>query len=102
MTDQSRDPMATGADDGPDKQSRSSLALCGARTRQGGECRHFAMANGRCRFHGGLSTGPRTAEGMARMRAANTIHGQRGQEARRFRAMIRDLQAGARRLIELA
>jgi hypothetical protein len=27
---------------------------------------YCAMANGRCRKHGGASTGPRTAEGLAR------------------------------------
>ena len=30
---------------------------CGARTRIGSPCRSPAMANGRCRMHGGLSTG---------------------------------------------
>src|SRR5215218_3731776 len=29
--------------------------LCGAKTRSGGECRQPAMANGRCRMHGGRS-----------------------------------------------
>ncbi len=38
---------------------------CGARTRCGGACRQPAMTNGRCRMHGGLSTGPRTPEGLA-------------------------------------
>lgn len=31
---------------------------CGAKTRSGGRCRTSAMPNGRCRMHGGLSTGP--------------------------------------------
>jgi hypothetical protein len=31
---------------------------CGAKTRAGGRCRKPKMPNGRCRFHGGLSTGP--------------------------------------------
>jgi uncharacterized protein YjcR len=30
---------------------------CGARTRNGSPCRSPAMANGRCRLHGGLSPG---------------------------------------------
>ena len=30
----------------------------------------------RCRLHGGLSTGPRTLEGIARLRAAHTKHGR--------------------------
>lgn len=34
-----------------------SSARCGARTRSGNACRSPAMANGRCRMHGGPSTG---------------------------------------------
>ena len=49
---------------------------CGARTRAGGPCLGLAMANGRCRMHGGASTGPRTAAGLARMVAAKTTHGR--------------------------
>jgi hypothetical protein len=33
------------------------------------------MANGRCRFHGGKSTGPRTPEGLERSRKAGWKHG---------------------------
>ena len=33
---------------------------CGAKTRAGGQCRAPAMKNGRCRVHGGSSTGPKT------------------------------------------
>lgn len=32
-----------------------SEAICGAKTREGGECQTPPMANGRCRMHGGLS-----------------------------------------------
>ncbi|MGI4763971.1 MAG: HGGxSTG domain-containing protein [Janthinobacterium lividum] len=53
---------------------------CGARTRQGGSCGQLPMANGRCRFHGGLSTGPRTPERLERMRAAKTVHGGRAAD----------------------
>jgi len=35
------------------------IARCGAQNRKGQECGQYAMANGRCRFHGGLSTGAR-------------------------------------------
>jgi hypothetical protein len=48
---------------------------CGARTRSHRCCRQPAMKNGRCRMHGGLSTGPRTAEGRARCAAARRTHG---------------------------
>lgn len=38
--------------------------MCGAKTRKGTPCKQKAVyLNGRCKFHGGLSTGPRTAEG---------------------------------------
>lgn len=36
---------------------------CGARTRKGAACQCKALSNGRCKFHGGLSTGPKTADG---------------------------------------
>lgn len=32
---------------------------CGAKTRDGDPCKNWAMPNGRCRMHGGKSTGPR-------------------------------------------
>lgn len=36
---------------------------CRARARRGTECLASALANGRCRLHGGLSTGPKTLSG---------------------------------------
>ena len=54
------------------------------------------MSNGRCRMHGGRSTGPRTAEGLQRIRTARTIHGAYGAEGRRFRKMVRHLLQAAR------
>jgi len=33
------------------------IPRCGARTRSGGHCGHYSMPNGRCRYHGGKSTG---------------------------------------------
>lgn len=49
----------------------ASLAIgpdaCGARTRSGTQCKRAGSgAGGRCRMHGGDSTGPRTEEGKAR------------------------------------
>src|SRR6266404_2504300 len=39
---------------------------CGARSKRTGKpCRAAAMPNGRCKLHGGKSTGPRTMEGLA-------------------------------------
>lgn len=42
---------------------------CGAQTKRGTPCRCIALPNGRCRLHGGKSTGPKSAEGWARTRA---------------------------------
>lgn len=42
------------------------IRLCEARTRAGGSCKARALFNGRCRMHGGLSTGPKTPEGKKR------------------------------------
>ncbi|MFT8246589.1 HGGxSTG domain-containing protein [Roseomonas sp. BN140053] len=53
---------------------------CGARTRRGLACAGPAMLNGRCRMHGGASTGPRTEEGLARSRRATWKHGKRSAE----------------------
>jgi hypothetical protein len=54
---------------------------CGAKTRRGNGCQAPAMPNGRCRMHGGKSTGPRTAEGLERCRTANLKHGWYCKEA---------------------
>ena len=48
--------------------------FCGARTRRGTACKCKALrtkrGRWRCRLHGGLSTGPKTAEGRARIAEA--------------------------------
>lgn len=42
--------------------------ICGALTRKGTACFCKKLyKNGRCKFHGGLSTGPKTAKGKARV-----------------------------------
>ena len=74
---------------------------CGARTRQNTPCGRMAMVNGRCRMHGGLSTGARTAEGQERIRKANTTHGLRTNENRQVAARIGELKAAAKRMVEL-
>lgn len=45
--------------------------LCGAKTRSGEPCKAKAMpGKRRCKNHGGMSTGPKTPEGRARIAAA--------------------------------
>lgn len=47
-------------------------SICGAKTRAGTPClRKDLLRGGRCRLHGGLSTGPKTLEGKRRS-ALNT------------------------------
>ena len=83
------------------KNSASASELtCGAKTRSATPCRNMPMRNGRCRMHGGASTGPKTAAGIARQRAAVTIHGMRGQEGLRFRQLLREMREDARRICE--
>lgn len=41
------------------------MARCGAKTRSGHPCKSRAMANGRCRMHGGVNKGPPTANANA-------------------------------------
>ena len=62
-----------------------SSRRCGAKNRAGNPCRAPAMPNGRCRMHGGKSTGPKTAEGIARIKAARTIHGRYSRELAELR-----------------
>ena len=74
---------------------------CGAKTRNGSPCRSPAMPNGRCRMHGGRSTGPRTPEGLERVRAARTKHGNYGADAQLLRALVRALKAGVTQIEKL-
>jgi hypothetical protein len=63
---------------------------CGARSKRTGKpCRAAAMPNGRCRVHGGKSTGPRTPEGLERSRRANWKHGHFSREAKAERSRVR-------------
>jgi hypothetical protein len=49
------------------------------------------MPNGRCRLPGGLSTGPKTLEGIERIRQAVTKHGRYSKRARVERQQYRKL-----------
>lgn len=49
---------------------------CGARTRKGTPCQRQALKNGRCPNHGGLSTGPNSSDGRARIAAAQRARWQ--------------------------
>ena len=59
------------------RPKREDRPRCGARTRRGDPCRALVVwpkggkPRARCRMHGGLSTGPRTAEGRERIAESN-------------------------------
>ena len=60
----------------------TKAARCGAKTRRKTACQAPAMPNGRCRMHGGMSTGPRTPEGLERSRKARWVHGFYSRDTR--------------------
>lgn len=80
---------------------------CEARTRRGTLCqRPGNKINGRCKLHGGRSTGPRTEEGVGRLVASKTTHGRstkaervkakhRAEVGRQVRAELREIEAWA-------
>jgi hypothetical protein len=58
------------------------------------------MRNGRCRMHGGASTGPRTLEGLARSRKARWKHGLRSAAAKEEARLVRELLREASSLLQ--
>ena len=57
--------------------------ICGAKSRRNNyaPCKGHPMKNGRCRMHGGCSTGPRTLEGKRRHAFVHLKHGRYTKEA---------------------
>jgi hypothetical protein len=94
-----REPMNNEPEREPTDRARAPLEAllkanaaprCGARSKRTGEpCRGAAMRNGRCKLHGGKSTGPRTPEGLERSRRANWKHGYYSREAKTERSRLR-------------
>jgi hypothetical protein len=75
---------------------------CGARSKRTGRpCQAAAMPNGRCRVHGGKSTGPRTPEGLERSKRANWKHGRYSAEAKQERRKTRVALFLIRRMVAL-
>ena len=71
---------------------------CAAKTRSEDPCKNWIMKNGRCRLHGGKSTGPKTAEGRERIRRAKWKHGRRSAEAREVQREVRSFLREAKEL----
>jgi hypothetical protein len=49
---------------------RSQRPRCDPKTRAGSPCKRIALQNGKCRNHGGMSTGPKTEAGRTRIAEA--------------------------------
>ena len=70
---------------------------CGAHARSTGQsCQAKALSNGRCRNHGGLSTGPRTAEGKKAISEATAKRMASGQQVKALQGLKAWLDAGGR------
>jgi len=55
----------------------SKAPRCGANAKRTQlPCRSPAMPNGKCRLHGGASSGPKTTEGLERAKKSNWKHGR--------------------------
>jgi hypothetical protein len=66
---------------------------CGAKTRKGARCRSPAMRNGRCRMHGGKSTGAPKGNKNA------WKHGHYSEVAKAERSFVKQLLKDARKLL---
>lgn len=75
-----RKRQSLGLDGAGDPLPLRQRPRCEAKTRAGGACAvRVEAGKRRCRFHGGKSTGPKTAEGRARIAEAQRLRWARGQ-----------------------
>ena len=77
----------------------NTLPICGARTRSGGLCKHKGnIRNGRCKRHGGDSTGPiNQAFGKSHHRY---VHGLRTKEVIIIRKLVADMHKSLNDLVK--
>ena len=70
---------------------------CGAFARSTGQpCRARAMLNGRCKNHGGMSTGPKTPEGRRAVGLATSQRMRTGQRERALEGLRKWLDDGGK------
>ena len=70
---------------------------CGAHARTtGAPCKAKALPSGRCKLHGGMSTGPKTVEGRQAIAAATKIRMSNGQLQKAIEGRKRWLEDGGR------
>jgi len=79
----------------------TTLPLCGALTRSGKSCRRYGnLKTGRCRLHGGLSTGPKTKNGLEKSRKANFKHGYYSLESKAKILEVKQLLKESKKLLK--
>jgi hypothetical protein len=77
-----------------------SKQTCGAHARSTGKpCRAKALANGRCKNHGGMSTGPKTTEGRKAISEATRQRMASGGHKRVLEGFCRWLEGGGREML---
>ena len=70
---------------------------CGAHARTtGAPCKAKALPSGRCKLHGGMSTGPKTLEGRQAIATATKARMASGQLQKAMEGRKRWLEAGGR------
>jgi hypothetical protein len=73
---------------------------CGAYARSTGQpCQAKALTNGRCKNHGGMSTGPKTAEGRLVIALATRQRMASGSRMRVLEGFYRWLEGGGRKML---
>ena len=73
---------------------------CGAHARSTGHpCQAKALANGRCKNHGGMSTGPKTPAGRQAIAQATRQRMASGQQERALEGFCRWLEGGGREML---
>lgn len=71
--------------------------ICGAFARSTGKpCQAKALANGRCKNHGGMSTGPKTPKGRQAIAQATRQRMAYGQQEMALQGFHRWLEGGGR------
>lgn len=73
---------------------------CGAKTRKAKPCLNPAMKNGRCRMHGGKSTGAKTVAGIEKIKKANLKNGFYTKEAIEERELFSQLLKENKRMLK--
>ena len=78
----------------------NKIQRCGAFARSTGHpCQAKALANGRCKNHGGMSTGPKTPEGRQAIAQATRQRMASGQRKKALEGFYRWLEGGGREML---